>query len=315
MMTERGGAGLICIKKCGSSTDTLDHGKVRARRQQMMKPVLTMLCLLAIGAAAPASAQRNGAAYVSGGIGVASQEELGRREPEFNLKLVFTLVEGNYVADVSVAVKDAAGKAVLEHLAEGPIFMARLPAGEYVVAATYEGVTRTRKLKVGDRLRTEYFRWPADPALDLPVSRWLEPAEKAGSAKKPPIEQPAAGSVPEVEVIADGVGETAQAGLKAIEGRYNLKLVFTLVEGNYLADVSVAIRDAQGRTVAERVAEGPILMARLPAGTYAVAAAYGGKTVERKVRVGGGLRTEYFRWPSTPGVDFPLPPESGQGAR
>src|SRR3990167_2462586 len=77
----------------------------------------------------------NNVSFVSGGVGVDSEERLKAREKEFNLKLVFTLVEGNYLADVNVALKDAAGKNVVEHLTDGPIFMARLPAGDYTVSA------------------------------------------------------------------------------------------------------------------------------------------------------------------------------------
>lgn len=117
--------------------------------------------------------ERGGVAYVSGGIGEDSQERLRAREAEFNLKLVFTLLEGNYLADVGVVIKDAAGRTVVEHVAEGPIFLARLSAGRYAVSATYEGRTVNRDLQVGvARLRTEYLRWPSNPATDVAVSRW-----------------------------------------------------------------------------------------------------------------------------------------------
>jgi hypothetical protein len=36
---------------------------------------------------------QNGATFISGGIGIDSQERLTAREKEFNLKLVFTLAE------------------------------------------------------------------------------------------------------------------------------------------------------------------------------------------------------------------------------
>ena len=64
--------------------------------------------------------------HVSGGIGIAEQETMKAREAEFSLKLVFTLVEGNYIAGVGVQIKDAAGDSLLEHIAAGPFFMARL---------------------------------------------------------------------------------------------------------------------------------------------------------------------------------------------
>ena len=126
-------------------------------------------------AAGPAVLQRAGdVTYIAGGIGETEQEQLAAREKEFNLKLVFSLVQGNYVADVGVVVSGPKGGRVVEHFARGPIFMAKLPAGQYAIAATYEGRTVTRKVAVSDgRLRTEYFRWPAGPD-DTPVSRWTE---------------------------------------------------------------------------------------------------------------------------------------------
>jgi hypothetical protein len=107
--------------------------------------------------------------FVSGGIGIAEQEALRAREAEFNLKLVFTLVEGNYVADVRVLVRDGKGGVMIDHLASGPIFLARLPAGTYTIDATYRDRTVTRKVAVDGRLHTEYLRWPSDPAMDFPV--------------------------------------------------------------------------------------------------------------------------------------------------
>lgn len=113
--------------------------------------------------------------YVSGGIGVAEQERLKAHEDAYNLKLVFTLVEGNYVADVRVLLKDGAGNTIIEDIAGGPFFMAKLAPGRYQVTATYEGKTVTRDVTVSDkRLRTEYLRWSSNPETDLAVSRWTE---------------------------------------------------------------------------------------------------------------------------------------------
>jgi hypothetical protein len=102
--------------------------------------------------------------YLSGGVGGSEREQLRAREKEFNLKLVFSLVQGKYVANVKVVVSDTKGRRLLEHVADGPFFMARLPAGEYSVAATYAGKTQTRKIGVAaNRLRTEYLRWSGTP--------------------------------------------------------------------------------------------------------------------------------------------------------
>jgi hypothetical protein len=143
--------------------------------------------LVVVLAAAPAHAQSSkdadglkhvnveksaeGVEYVSGGIGEDAQQQLNERAKDFNLKLVFTLNEGNYIADVNVAVKDAKGRTVVEDLAEGPIFLAKLPPGQYNVTANYDGKTQTRKLRVGQGLRTEYLRWPSNPETDNPLPR------------------------------------------------------------------------------------------------------------------------------------------------
>ena len=120
------------------------------------------------GAAAPAAT--GSIPHVSGGIGEGEQQQLLARQRDYNLKLVFTLNEGNYIADVNVAVKDKAGKTVLEDVSGGPFFLAKLPAGQYSVVATYDGKAVTRKVSVGAGLHTEQFRWAANPQVDF-VSR------------------------------------------------------------------------------------------------------------------------------------------------
>jgi hypothetical protein len=131
-----------------------------------------------------------------------------------------------------------------------------------------------------------------------------------GAAQTPPAKAVTQGNVP---FVSGGIGVDSEQALKAREKEFNLKLVFTLVEGNYLADVDVTIKDAAGKTVVEHVADGPFFMAKLPPGNYSVTAAYGDKTQTRKISAPAkGLHTEYLRWPSNPQTDFTLPPERAQ---
>jgi hypothetical protein len=98
--------------------------------------------------------------YLSGGVGKPEREQLRALEKDFNLKLVFSAADGKYVANVRIVVSDAKGRKLLEHVADGPFFMARMPAGEYSVAATFAGKTQTRKIGVAaNRLHTEHLRW------------------------------------------------------------------------------------------------------------------------------------------------------------
>lgn len=157
------------------------------RRYAKLVQVAAIGGILSLGIALTghaAEVAKDGVNYTSGGIGINSQERLNARASEFNLKLVFTLNEGNYIADVNVMLTDAKGRKVVEHTADGPFFMARLPAGQYNVAATYDGKTVTRKISVGGSgLRTEYFRWPSNPATDVPLSR--EQAQETRPAPRP----------------------------------------------------------------------------------------------------------------------------------
>jgi hypothetical protein len=133
-------------------------------RQMIFSGLITMMCATLAMAQVPAikPGVQNGVTFVSGGIGSASQEQLRAHEKEFNLKLVFTLVEGNYLSDVSVSIKNSGGKTLVEHVADGPFFMAKLPAGTYSVTAAYENKTQTRNVSVGAGLKTEHFRWASN---------------------------------------------------------------------------------------------------------------------------------------------------------
>lgn len=135
--------------------------------------LLTVVALLCAVAGPLQAAERvrmtGGVLVTSGGIGEASLAQMKAAEANYNLKLVFTLVEGNYIAGVEVSIADAAGRTVLRHVAEGPVVLVRLPPGRYMLRATYEGALRERGFSIGERLRTEYLRWPADAATDFPL--------------------------------------------------------------------------------------------------------------------------------------------------
>lgn len=131
---------------------------------------LLFLLIIFLTGAQGSSAQSGSVPTLTGGVGL---EEIGVLRPQqakFNLKFVFTLLEGDYVADVAVKVADASGKVVLEQTVDGPILMALLPAGNYVATLTYEGVAQTRKLALRDKaLRTEQVRWKRSAADGPPM--------------------------------------------------------------------------------------------------------------------------------------------------
>jgi hypothetical protein len=125
--------------------------------------LLAMACLVP-GASAKSGqivTSLSGVTYVSGGAGTEEIDQLRSMEKDFNLKMVFALTSGAYLAEVNVTIVDAANKVVLDTLAEGPWFLARLPAGTYQVNASYRTNVEHRTVAVGTAtLNTVELRWP-----------------------------------------------------------------------------------------------------------------------------------------------------------
>jgi hypothetical protein len=100
-----------------------------------------------------------------------------------------------------------------------------------------------------------------------------------------------------VSYVAGGVGEESLQRMRALAKDFNLQLLFAAKAGNYLADVTVSIRDARGANVLEATAGGPFLLARLAPGKYEVVATLDGVSVRQKATVAGsGLHQLVFRW-------------------
>ena len=105
----------------------------------------------------------SGVTYVTGGAGTEAVDRLRAMEKDFNLKLVFARNNGEYLADVDVSVVDGANQVVLHTASEGPLLLAKLPAGNYQVNANYHGSVERRAVAVGPTgLRTLDFRWPSE---------------------------------------------------------------------------------------------------------------------------------------------------------
>lgn len=109
-----------------------------------------------------------GVSYVSGGVGTTSIDRLAALARDFNLKLVFALKSGDYVSDVKVTIANAAGKTLVDTTSEGPWLMAKLPAGNYKIAATFAGNAEKRTIAVGaEKMKTVDFRWASDERREV----------------------------------------------------------------------------------------------------------------------------------------------------
>ena len=124
-----------------------------------------VVCLALPGFAqgpAPRPKTENGITYTTGGITEDESRALRQDAKNWPLTLIFSEGrEREYLADVSVTIKDGKGRQLLDVLTDGPILSARLPEGRYVVSADWEGKTLTRTviLKRG-AARQVSFNWP-----------------------------------------------------------------------------------------------------------------------------------------------------------
>lgn len=120
------------------------------------------LALPAAAAMLPPAKTENGVTYVVGGIGHDESAAMKAAEKSYPLSMIFYAGKDNeYVADVKVAIKDKAGKTVLDTRADGPIMLVKVPAGRYTITADRNGKTLHHTVQVGAKLHKEAdFHWP-----------------------------------------------------------------------------------------------------------------------------------------------------------
>ena len=137
----------------------------------MLLKKLTLLTVL-ISLAPYAGAQIAGETqppFVSGGIGEDSAAEIARISKGYGLKLLFASVDGHYLANVAVQIKDKNGNIALKATSEGPFFLVNLAPGKYEVTATYGGITQAGAvtLQTG-KPREIVFRWIDATSMQIP---------------------------------------------------------------------------------------------------------------------------------------------------
>jgi hypothetical protein len=101
-----------------------------------------------------------GSPHLSGGVGKDEREQLEAAAKDYNLKLIFAQSSGAFVADIQVTITDAAGSTVVDATSNGPLFFAKLPAGDYRIEATYAGIAKNSSATVpGNGQSVLDFRW------------------------------------------------------------------------------------------------------------------------------------------------------------
>lgn len=103
--------------------------------------------------------QQGNITFVSGGAGDEDRDALKQVESQYNLRLLFAARNGDYLADIAVTLSDARGNAVLDTIADGPIFYARVPPGRYRLTVSNQGQSQSRNISVGGGAVRQDFYW------------------------------------------------------------------------------------------------------------------------------------------------------------
>ncbi|HXZ54742.1 MAG TPA: carboxypeptidase regulatory-like domain-containing protein [Burkholderiales bacterium] len=101
-----------------------------------------------------------------------------------------------------------------------------------------------------------------------------------------------------VTYMSGGVGKPEAKAMEEEARHYPLSMVFSAAKDHeFLAAVQVTIKNRAGKEVLSTVSDGPILLVKLPAGKYTIAAEAHGKTLHRTVQVPAtGERQVSFHW-------------------
>ncbi|HUI17644.1 MAG TPA: carboxypeptidase regulatory-like domain-containing protein [Alphaproteobacteria bacterium] len=136
----------------------------------MIKARIMLLLLASTLMSFPASAQvsmeprtQGSITYISGGIGLDDMEMLRELRPSYNMHLLFASQgSGQYLAEVNVKILDQKGQTLLEAIADGPYFYAKVSPGKYRIVAESEGIALSKIVEVsGKGPISESFYWPA----------------------------------------------------------------------------------------------------------------------------------------------------------
>jgi len=113
---------------------------------------------------------------------------------------------------------------------------------------------------------------------------------------------PAAQKAGEVTYIMGGVGQTEVDAIKHAAKYCPLELEFLLKakpKAEYLSNVQVRIKDAHDKMVLNVNADGPYLLAKMPAGKYTISAERNGKVEHRQIEISAtDHRRVVFEWQS-----------------
>jgi hypothetical protein len=153
----------------GAGAGSLD----KRRRMVMLFPRKVQGALLAAAVAAafstpafadptlPQPVHSGDIAYLSGGFGLTERHALEAQAHNYNLEITNANKAGDFTSDTALVIRSKTGHDVLRVRGTGPLFYAKLPAGDYVIHATNDGQNRTRAVRLAAHDTTDvHLIWP-----------------------------------------------------------------------------------------------------------------------------------------------------------
>jgi hypothetical protein len=92
-------------------------------------------------------------AYITGGVGEEESAAIRGDAKNWPLMIDFSQNLENrdvWISQVDLRIQDIKGNSILVATTDGPLLLVRLQSGNYVLMATYEGVTKTQKMQIID---------------------------------------------------------------------------------------------------------------------------------------------------------------------
>jgi hypothetical protein len=100
--------------------------------------------------------------FISGGVGGDERDAMQAISKNYNLNLLFSLDgSGEYLSDVQVRIKDTAGNSLLDTVADGPMFFAKLKPGRYDLNVEQSGHSIEKTIVIDGKQRARLsLSWP-----------------------------------------------------------------------------------------------------------------------------------------------------------
>jgi hypothetical protein len=86
-----------------------------------------------------------------------------------------------------------------------------------------------------------------------------------------------------VHFVSGGVGKREQAAIDEMQSDYNVRVTLSDPAGRYLTGVELSIETNDGKRLVQTTTKGPIFLAKLDAGRYALRASQPSRMTERRV--------------------------------